>query len=71
MEAARVEGASGSEGIGRGVRNKRIGAQIAEVFGGGGERQGKDEQNMNNQPQGKPPKSGAAGEKNSCLRTLC
>ncbi len=35
---ARSRGAAGSEGIGRRVRIKRIGAQIAEIVGGGGER---------------------------------
>ena len=33
VDAVRFEGASGSEEIGRRIRIKRIGAQIAEIFG--------------------------------------
>ena len=39
VDAVRVEWAAGSEGIGRRVRIKRIGAQITEIFGLDGERE--------------------------------
>ena len=32
VQAVRLEGASGSEGIGRGIRIVRIRAQLAEIF---------------------------------------
>ena len=42
VDAVRVERATGSEGIGRRVSIKRIGAQISEIFGLDGERKCKD-----------------------------
>ena len=39
VQAVRLEGASGSEGIGRGIRIERIRAQLAEIFRVDGERQ--------------------------------
>ena len=67
FDAVRVEWASGSEGIDRRVRIKRIGVQIAEIVGGVRERQWKDEQNNKDHPHGGPPINGAAGEKRLLL----
>ena len=44
VDAVKFEGASSSKGISRRVRIKRIGAQIAEIFGGCGERTQQEEQ---------------------------
>ena len=44
VDAVRFEWAAGSEGIGRRVRIKRIGAQITEIFGRGGERKQQEQE---------------------------
>ncbi|MEO8046697.1 MAG: hypothetical protein ABI684_05375 [Nitrospirota bacterium] len=42
VDAVRLEGAADSVGIGRLVGRVGIRAEVAEIFGGGGERQWKD-----------------------------
>ena len=56
VQAIRLEGASGPEGIGHGLRIKRIRAQLAEIFGMDGER---EEQEEKDNPPGEPPTSGS------------
>ena len=59
VDAVRLEGASGSVGIGRGIRIVRIRAQLAEIFRVDGERQWQQqEQKEEDNPHGEPPKSG-------------
>ena len=58
VQAVRLEGASSSVGIGRGIRIVRIRAQFAEVFRVDGEREEEDEKDK---PRGEPPTSGTTG----------
>jgi hypothetical protein len=58
VQAVRLEGASGSERIGSGIRIERIRAQLAEIFRVDGERQWqqqeqKEEDNPHRDPPGK------------------
>jgi len=58
VQAVRLEGASSPEGIGRGIRIERIGAQLAEIFGADGERQWQQqEQKEEDDSHGEPPTS--------------
>jgi len=55
VDAVRFEGASGSVGIGRGIRIVRIRAQFTEIFGVNGEwQEQKEEENLH----GERPTSG-------------
>ena len=59
VQAVRLEGAAGSERIGRGFRVERIGAQLAEIFRVDGERQWQQhEQKEDENTHGEPPSSG-------------
>jgi hypothetical protein len=58
VDAVRLEGASGSEGIGRGIRIVRIRAQLAEIFGVDREREWQQHQKEEENPHGEPSTSG-------------
>ena len=57
VDAVRLEGAAGAEGIGRGFRIVGIRAQLAEIFRVDGEREEEDEEKN---PHGEPPETGTA-----------
>ena len=55
VQAVRLEGAAGSEGIGPGIRIERIRAQLAEIFRVDGERKWQQkEQREEDNPNGEP-----------------
>ncbi len=54
VDAVRLEGASGSEGIRRGIRIKRIRAQLAEIFRPG---RNSEEKHQNQNPPHEPLRS--------------
>ena len=59
VQAVRLEGASGSVGIGRGIRIVRVRTQLAEIFRVDAERRWQQqEQKEEDNPHGDPPKRG-------------